>query len=44
MSDLISGWVDGDEMRRLAESLLMTPSESDLSHVEVALSLSLIHI
>lgn len=38
MSDLISGWVDGDEMRRLAESLLMTPSESDLSHVEVALS------
>ena len=35
MSDLISAWVDEDEMRRLAESLLARPSHQDYNKMEV---------
>lgn len=37
MSDLISAWVDQNEMRRLAESLLASPVEHDLDQLEVDL-------
>ena len=35
MSDVISAWVDSDEVRRLAESLLTKPSEDKLNQLEV---------
>lgn len=35
MSDVISAWVDSDEMRRLAERLLARPSAQDLKRMEI---------
>lgn len=35
MSDVISAWVDSDEMRRLAETLLARPTEQERKRLEI---------